>query len=146
MSYRAAMREHRRPRTRYTFISRLYVDPPVGGRGSTFRSRGRGRYGYTRRLSIEVGSIVMQPAAHRPKLNSCLYTGTKAGPDTNRIKRRYPRNNSRDYPSQIFVSAMPLLDAGRARPMDINAGATSGIMRNHRPSGYPATAVTRLSA
>lgn len=76
-------------------------------------------------------SIVMQPDAHWPKLNSCLYTGTKAGRSQS-YQAGYPvRNNSRDYLSQIFVSPIVV-----RRPVDIKyaAAATCGIMRNHRAS------------
>lgn len=86
--------------SRYNFISR---STSIQRYQVNFNISLLWRHGYT---SIDRSRpIVMQPDAYWLKLNSCLYTGTKAGRSQS-YQAWFLRNNSRDYLSQIFVSAL----------------------------------------
>lgn len=114
--------------SRYSFISR---STSIRRYRVKFNISLRWRHGYT---AIDRDqSIVMQPDAYWPKLNSCLYTGTKAG--------RSQSYQAGPYETMVAIIChksslrRPLLDAGFS--MDINARPRRRERhnaRNHRAS------------
>lgn len=116
--------------SRYNFISR---STSIQRYQVNFNISLRWRHGYT---SIDRSRpIVMLPDAYRLKLNSCLYTGTKAGRSQSYQAGSYETIVAIICHKSSFPTE-PLLDAGF--PVDINgaqAATTSGIIRNYRTSG-----------